>query len=131
MKNILLIDDDEDEINIFNEALERAGIVCNCKWANNSRHVLQVNPLPDIIFLDINMPCVNGFECLADIKKSPLLLSIPVILYSTGMTGDLCRKGLLLGAAACIAKTYSINDLVNILKRLFSMQPGFNATIHA
>jgi len=121
IKNVLLIDDDEDEINIFTEALQRAGIACNCAWADSGQHALQVKPVPDIIFLDVNMPCVNGLECLADIKKSPLLLSIPVILYSTGMTSELSRQGLLLGAAACIAKTYTIADLANTLQHLFGM----------
>ena len=122
IKNVLLIDDDEDEITIFNEALQRAGIKCHCAWADSRQHALQATPVPDIIFLDVNMPCVNGFECLADIKKSPLLLSIPVILYSTGMTSELCRKGLMLGAAACIAKAYTITDLANTLTHLFNMQ---------
>lgn len=124
IKNVLLIDDDEDEISIFNEALQCAGITCNCTWADSEQQALQATPVPDIIFLDVNMPCINGFECLADIKKSPSLLSIPVILYSTGMTSELCRKGLLLGAAACIAKAYTITDLANTLKYLFTMTAG-------
>lgn len=124
IKNVLLIDDDEDEISIFNEALQRAGICCNCAWANNRQYALQVTPLPDIIFLDVNMPCVNGLECLAAIKKSPQLVSIPVVLYSTGMTNELRNKGMMLGAADCIAKTYTITDLAITLKNLFGMQAG-------
>lgn len=120
IKNVLLVDDDEDEVNIFNEALEKAGIRCNCLWAESGEDLPLIKPLPDMIFLDLNMPRIDGFECLKSIKRIPSLFSIPVILYSTGMNSELKNKGLLLGAAACIAKAYSITDLAETLKQLFA-----------
>lgn len=121
IKNVLLVDDDEDEVNIFNEALERAGILCNCLWVESGLQVPYISPLPDMIFLDLNMPRVDGFECLKDIKQTPALITVPVILYSTGMNSDLKKKGLLMGAAACIAKGYSITDLAETLKQIFTL----------
>lgn len=118
ISNILLVDDDEDEVNIFTEALAKAGLSCNCVWAPGGLEALNVKPLPDIIFLDLNMPRVDGFECLNDIKKSGSLISVPVVLYSTGMNNELKEKGLLMGATACIAKAYSIADLAETLKQL-------------
>lgn len=113
-----MVDDDEDEINIFTEALQKAGIPANCAWAQSGLHLGKAFPLPDMIFLDVNMPCIDGFECLVDIKRSPTLVAVPVILYSTGMNTELRKRGLALGAVECIAKTYSINDLAETLKQL-------------
>ena len=43
----------------------------------------QNQKLPDVIFLDLNMPLMNGEECLADIRREPQLYAIPVVIYST------------------------------------------------
>lgn len=115
VRNILLIDDDADELNIFIEALDAAGIHSRCTWAESTGHVLDASPLPDIIFLDLNMPIIDGFDCLKEIKANPAFTSIPVVLYSTGMNDELKEKGILMGAAACIAKAYSITELAETL----------------
>lgn len=122
VKNILLIDDDEDEMKIFEEALQRAGVDCACKWAKNWEQLLKEIsfPLPDMIFLDLNMPRLNGFEYLANLKKNGFFSAVPVIIYSTGMNNDIKNKGVALGASECIAKEYSVDALANTLKRLIS-----------
>lgn len=118
VRNILLIDDDADELNIFVEALDAAGIRSRCTWAESALHVPEIKPVPEIIFLDLNMPRVDGFDCLKEIKASPAFVSIPVVLYSTGMNDELKEKGMLMGASACIAKTYSIAELAETLTLL-------------
>lgn len=120
IKKILLIDDDEDEQLIFNEALAETGnqVSLSCaKTAGEGIRLLQ-QLTPDYVFLDINMPILNGFECLSLIKKTDGINDIPVIIYSTGLNDHVCKKALQQGAADCIKKLSSINELAETLRKI-------------
>jgi DNA-binding response OmpR family regulator len=120
-KKILLIDDDEDELDIFTEALEMASIKCDCLGADSGDKALDVldTVSPDIIFLDINMPRMNGLDCLKHIRKKAGYINTPVIIYSTGITTQTTVLAETLGATRCIRKTGSISSLSRILMNLF------------
>ncbi len=86
--NILLADDDTDDCAFFEEALGDILLTTNFTAVHNGEqlmHHLLVDAvvLPDIIFLDLNMPRKNGFECLAEIKQHHKLKLVPVIIFST------------------------------------------------
>lgn len=117
---ILLIDDDRDELTILNEALNKAGIDNVCTWASGPEkaYALLQQAQPDIIFLDINMPRVNGIVCLEEIKKMDGLRDIPVVLYSTSITNDMRKKAIQLGAFFCMEKTSSVQILADNLSQL-------------
>ncbi|MDO6430563.1 response regulator [Flavitalea sp. BT771] len=119
-KHILLIDDDQDELTLFVEALNKVNIPYKCTWAKDGEQALQqlTYLTPDIIFLDINLPGMSGFECLAAIKQRARLQVCPVILHSTNMTADCRDKGIKLGAAACLAKSDTPSELAGILEEL-------------
>ncbi|HEX2535729.1 MAG TPA: response regulator, partial [Chitinophagaceae bacterium] len=84
IRHILLMDDDLDDCDIFTEALAEAarGIRLTCR--QNPEEALEDIPSlePDLIFLDINMPRKNGFECLKDLKSGEDSRHIPVVMYS-------------------------------------------------
>lgn len=86
-KNIFLADDDRDDVEFFTLALEE---ICSSFTLNVSGngeeliHNLQTaTPPPDIIFIDVNMPRMDGLSALEAIRKMPALDSVPVIVYST------------------------------------------------
>lgn len=84
---ILLVDDDADDIEIFNDALKQIDNTIILITAHNGQdalHILSSDILekPDHIFLDINMPRMNGLECLERIRHQEKL-SIPVTIYTT------------------------------------------------
>jgi CheY-like chemotaxis protein len=84
-KNILLVEDDEDDQLFFKEALNDIFPRATCLIANNGSHaldLLDIFPLPDIIFLDTNLPMMNGFECLTAIKKKEAYQHIPVVILA-------------------------------------------------
>ena len=66
---------------------------------------------PDFIFLDINMPKVNGIECLIKLKSDSRLKRIPVIIYSTTSDENEVRKIMMLGAHDFISKAISFDEL--------------------
>lgn len=122
-KNILLIDDDEDDHLIFKEALSQVDVVANCVCAYSAQDGIKIldGLFPDYIFLDVNMPALNGLECLEMIKKDERLSKIPVVMYSTGMDDVICDKAFQRGAYACIKKISSIKDLAKMLNRFFEL----------
>jgi CheY-like chemotaxis protein len=87
MNKILLIDDDEDDQFMFKEVIESINPTLQCETATNGKIALDKlkvsASLPDIIFLDLNMPVMNGLEFLIQIKKENVLSKIPVCIFTT------------------------------------------------
>ena len=119
-KVILLVDDDEDEHDIFLSALNGTGEDCMLVSAISSDEALNIlrSVTPDVIFLDINMPRVTGIKCLEEIRKIRSLAHVPVYIYSTGINSREGQKAILLGAKDYIIKPNRINDLSSVLKNI-------------
>jgi CheY-like chemotaxis protein len=121
-KNILLIDDDIDDAEIFAEAVNslKKGILFNA--SNNPVKALEElkssDNLPDLIFLDYNMPLINGQELLRKIKNEERLKDIAIILISSPTEEFV--KGLLQNKDIVnyIKKPNSFPELVAILKEI-------------
>lgn len=120
----ILIDDDPDDQEIFLLALQKLQANIKCITADNGIEALQIleqeNIHPDYIFLDLNMPRMNGKQCLAEIKKIKRLELIPVIIYSTSTVQSDIMETKELGAADYITKQSSIKELTRILSAFFS-----------
>ncbi len=87
-KTILLVDDDRSERDLFKEAILEVNPGVSCLWAEDGKDALTLltsisDNLPDVIFMDINMPGMNGWTCLIKIKDDERFQGIPVIMYST------------------------------------------------
>ena len=86
--NILLAEDDTDDRFFFDKALSELPIATHLTTVHDGEQLLKYlseNPehLPDVIFLDINMPRKTGYECMAEIKENKLLKDIFVVMFST------------------------------------------------
>jgi CheY-like chemotaxis protein len=87
---ILLADDDKDDRFFFKEALTQIQVPTNLTVVEDGQKLITFlsankTQLPDILFLDLNMPRKNGNECLSEIKRDKRLSQIPVIIYSTSL----------------------------------------------
>ena len=100
--NILLADDDIDDCAFFKKALEGFPISTYCTAMHDGEQLMkqltnETNELPNILFLDLNMPRKNGFECLEEIKLNKKLKQLPVIIFSTsfelGVVNSLYKNG--------------------------------------
>ncbi len=120
---VFVIDDDIDDQEIFGIALDRANKNANCVFANDGIHAIEKirndeSFLPDFIFLDLNMPRMDGSECLVELRKIPRLNNVPVYLYSTSLDTVGIDKTKSLGATDYIMKPSSIFELTDILKNI-------------
>ena len=91
---LLLADDDKDDGFFFSRALQAIPISTELTIVDDGEKLMRylsknVKQLPDVLFLDLNMPRKNGSECLIEIKKDKILKELPVVIYSTALHEDL------------------------------------------
>lgn len=114
-----LIDDDLDDQEIFAMAVKEFSDAIHCYFADDGVRALQKliedNFLPDCIFIDINMPRMNGIECLEQIKRINRLRPVPVCMFSTSADPAIVTKSKELGAIDFIVKPASITVLSELL----------------
>lgn len=118
-RNILLIDDDDDDQEIFLAAIAKISDAVSCIALSDAADALHrlINKViqPDVIFLDLNMPRMNGQQFLAAIKQDERLKRIPVIIFSTSSHAATISLTKELGAADFITKPGEFDKLVSIL----------------
>lgn len=124
-KVFLLADDDDDDTELFREALEAIDPLIVCYCVRDGKKVLErlgnkEFEKPQIILLDINMPGMNGWECLAELKKNEEYKDIPVIMYSTSSHQGESNIAIDLGALCFFTKPSDFIELENILKVIAS-----------
>ncbi len=118
-KYIIITDDDNEDREIFIEAVSeqllgaRAGECENCISLLEKLEAETV--LPDIIFLDLNMPGMNGKECLAKIRGSDKFRHIPIIIYSTSSALKHIDETYNLGASLYVTKPNEYGALKQML----------------
>lgn len=125
IRRVLIIDDDEDDRELFCEAVGHVNKDIDCFHATDGEAALAFltdanGNLPDFIFLDLNMPRLNGKECLAEIKKRNKVKDIPVIIYSTSNSRHDKEETRLLGAANFLHKPNEFNILIRELTQILS-----------
>jgi CheY-like chemotaxis protein len=126
--SIFFADDDADDRAFFSEAIQEIGksVVCySVKDGSGIFNLLVENSTaPDIIFLDINMPVLDGWDSLLRLKSDVKYARIPVIMYST--TGLLVhvQKALTLGALCLVTKPDNFNRIKEILAEVIVGLPN-------
>ncbi|MXN90612.1 response regulator [Flavobacterium sp. Sd200] len=118
--HIMLADDDEDDRLFFKEAFEEVKIKYDISTFNDGEQLMNYlnepqNPLPDIIFLDLNMPRKSGMECLKEIRQNERLKRISVAIYSTSSSEQDIEDTFVAGANVYIKKPNDFNMLKKVL----------------
>ena len=119
----MLIDDDEDDRDFFLQVMEEILPNVVCETASNGKVALdKLNSgpvLPDLIFLDLNMPLMNGRQFLKEIQNYGRLTDIPVVILSTSGDAQTIRDTLTLGARHFITKPDLLQSWERVLKGFF------------
>ncbi|WFO17158.1 response regulator [Cellulophaga baltica 4] len=116
---VYLADDDQDDRLFFSDALKELPIKIDLTTFQNGVDLMadlfSEEPLPKAIFLDLKMPMMDGFECLADIKAEEKFNGIDVIIYSTSFNDWEVEKLQEMGANSYLQKPSSFNQLKTVL----------------
>jgi CheY-like chemotaxis protein len=120
---ITLADDDEDDRLFFTDAFEELKINTIVNTVNNGKELLNFlnhpeTVLPNIIFLDLNMPILNGIDCLKEIKSNDKFKDIAIAIYSTSSSDKDVENTFVLGANIYIKKPSNFNDLKKTLSEV-------------
>jgi CheY-like chemotaxis protein len=116
-RTFLLADDDPDDVDMFRDALLIIDPSIVFYHVHDGRGILEKLDdknleKPDIIFLDINMPIMNGWECLAKLKECELYRNIPVVIYSTASYHKEVEKAFDMGAICFFTKPTEFRQLI-------------------
>ena len=119
--NILLADDDTDNCIFFKEALEEFILPTRLTAVHNGEQLMKVltnetNELPHVLFLDLNMPRKNGFECLSEIKDNKKLKQLPVVIFSTSFEQAMVNLLFKNGAQYFIRKPSEFSQFKKIIQ---------------
>lgn len=119
---ILLIDDDADDHEILNLALKRIdpNIIVNPAFdgVEAISTLKELYPDPHLILLDLNMPRMNGKQCLKAIRQNEEWKSIPIYIYSTSVKPEVIEEARKMGASGFIEKPAEISTLITVLREL-------------
>jgi len=123
---IVLADDDEDDCLFFNVALQELNVPATLTILHDGEKLMEFfrkpdEALPQVLFLDLNMPRRNGFECLAEIKSDDRLKHIPVIILSTSYEEsvvDLLYTG---GAQYYVRKPSDISRVGKVIEQALTL----------
>ncbi|MES2681549.1 MAG: response regulator [Bacteroidota bacterium] len=115
----MIVDDDLDDRFFFHEAVNTIDASFECIEADNGENALGQlrlsKQLPDFIFLDLNMPRMDGKQCLKELKKDERLKNTPVIIYSTSSFKRDIDNTRELGAAHFLTKISDISKLPGMI----------------
>ncbi len=126
---ILIADDDADDRIFLEQAMRQNGYTQNIRFVEDGEELMdylsregrytELNaPWPNLLILDLNMPRKNGFQALQEIKDSPRLRRLPVVVMTTSSADEDVVKTYNLGVNSFVTKPFNFNRLVEIVGAL-------------
>ena len=130
---IILADDDEDDRMLFTDAFDELKISTKVQtFKDGAELMIYLNNeeavLPEILFLDLNMPKKNGIECLKEIKSNDRLNNIAIAIYSTSSSEEHIEETFVKGANIYIKKPNDFNILKKVLQDVVTMNWQFHTS---
>ena len=123
--NILLCDDDTDDCNFFKDALEALPLPTQLTTVYDGEHLMELltktNELPYVLFLDLNMPRKNGFECLSEIKLIKKLNQLPIAILSTSFDQAVVNLLYTNGAQYYLSKPAEFSQLKKVIQQTLTL----------
>jgi CheY-like chemotaxis protein len=129
--NIVLADDDEDDRLFFSEAISQLNFNSEITLVHNGNELMKyledsASVVPDLVFLDLNMPRKGGIECLSEIRNSKKLGGLSVAIYSTSSSEEDIEECFIRGANVYINKPNNFENLKTVLYRVITTNYQYN-----
>lgn len=125
IKNVILAEDDEEDVLLFETVLSELNQDIKVVVATDGNELMkilkQVATLPEMIFLDLNMPHKNGFECLREIKSNEKWNSIKIVILSTSSQPQQIETAYKGGADLYLAKPVSYSLFKSMMEKCLSL----------
>ena len=123
IQNIILAEDDEDDKYIFADALKEIDEKIKVEYVTDGNKLMNLlqHFLPDILFLDLDMPHKNGLECLVEIRNNSRLKDLPVVVFSSTTRPDNIQTAYEMGAHLFLIKSSNFKDYKEALKTIMRL----------
>jgi CheY-like chemotaxis protein len=123
MQRLLLVDDDEEEFELFLSAVKEIRKDMEVIHVDGCSDILNIlaSKNPQILFLDINMPTVDGIDCLKIIRARQEYAKLPVIMYSTSSNQLSIQQCFDHKANLYVVKSYSYQGLLQVLSKVLNI----------
>lgn len=124
LNHIWLADDDIDDQELFIDAVKQLLPLATISVFLNGEELmagLNAGKKPDILFLDINMPCKDGLDCLKEIRANTANEKLPVVIYSSSVQPKHIDESYSLGASLYYKKPSTFHDFIKGLSNLLQM----------
>lgn len=128
--HILLAEDDLDQAFLFGHILAKVDPVIRLSTVHDGDGLLDFLRLhcPDLLFLDLNMPCLSGLKCLEAIRREEACRNLPVVVYSSSCRQSDIRDSYHSHADLYMVKPFCSDHLVNALEAILKMEWKENAS---
>lgn len=123
---LLLADDDDDDCFLFEEALSEIPVPTHLTIVHDGEQLMQLltkltDDLPHVLFLDLNMPRKNGFQCLNEIKQNEKIKNLAVVIFSTSCHADVADLLYKSGAQHYICKPNNFAQLKKVIHKVLTL----------
>ena len=131
--HILLADDDEDDRFFFKDAIEEVKVKTTLTMVSDGIQLMEYlhqpgNMLPDLVFLDLNMPLKSGMKCLEEIRSDKRLKDLIVAIYSTSASDEDIEETFVKGANIYIKKPDNFTKLKKIIAEVITINWQFHSS---
>lgn len=122
-KNLMIAEDDDEDFFIFSLAVEETQIAVALTRAENGEVLMKIlsESIPDILFLDLQLPCKSGRQCIREIRADRRFDGLPIIIYSSfddSESVDYCFRE---SANLFMVKPHNMTEFVDALKRILTI----------
>ena len=124
VKTIWITDDDPDDLSFFQEAIKEIYPSAHLATISSGEELLDklsTLPAPDLLFLDISMPCKTGHDCVKEIRSQNQFRSLPIVIYSSSPNPLDITYSYGLGANLYLRKPLKYQDIVLLLRKVLQL----------
>jgi twitching motility two-component system response regulator PilH len=124
MSLIMIVDDSPTEVHVMKTALEKHGFQTLSASDGSECLTLAREVRPDLIFMDVVMPGLNGYQATRTLRRDPITKSIPIVIVSTKNQETDRIWGMRQGAVDYLVKPVDATDLVAKAQEVLREVPG-------